>query len=599
MSTSGMHNAIMEAGGKDRAPMLAPVNACRNAKEMWKAIERLIRGENINKQDVETNLFWAFGKFTSKDGESLESYYSRSGFEGRVDKNDKNYQKEPSFLASMIENMKYEIDESKQINKTNTSLATEFESVITSLRYLGKTSEEDHPVEVAVFPKFDMPHHQSKLSPEDVESLAKKYDISLDLHPCAPSEGWMMDQLLEEVIGKGARGKIFRETFFEMKWWKDKIFFIDRRSIPDAMAWRHHDLYGNDMFPGDGFSVEDVKTLAKKVIDLRPVHPGLLFFADVATVCDFLGFHPIFNDTEGNIEQNTTPLFPVGQPILDKTESKLEVEVEDPKVIAIGKRKKLKQLGMMLRKSRRMMKRRRPENEHNSAHLSLRESANESVHNYFDIDGQKDKESPHRIEPFVNKFNKPLYADKEEVFLSRSNAAERGSQGLNIEEGESFCPGEIYVPKWGIPWRCRIDSHMWCRELMVHLAPPAVQEESNALTNSIAFDRAWFSLARGAMAQINILERFENLQEDYSKLAETHDECSDTVWKLVTARKLHLMYDKLFEKGYPFVMKIASGYRHSVAGLLKIHPDPAPAGGSAAPTISSALVVPPPSKKKI
>ncbi|GJS56719.1 RNA-directed DNA polymerase, eukaryota, reverse transcriptase zinc-binding domain protein [Tanacetum coccineum] len=44
---------------------------------------------------------------------------------------------------------------------------------------------------------------------------------------------------------------------------------------------------------------------------------------------------------------------------------------------------------------------------------------------------------------------------------------------------------------------------------------------------------------------------------------------------------------------YPFVAKIASGYRHSVADLLKFHPDPAPAGGSSAPTISTALAGPP------
>ncbi|GJW90883.1 integrase, catalytic region, zinc finger, CCHC-type containing protein [Tanacetum coccineum] len=35
------------------------------------------RGESINVQDLETNLYWGFGKFTSRDGESLESYYSR------------------------------------------------------------------------------------------------------------------------------------------------------------------------------------------------------------------------------------------------------------------------------------------------------------------------------------------------------------------------------------------------------------------------------------------------------------------------------------------------------------------------------------------
>nr|GEV54322.1 hypothetical protein [Tanacetum cinerariifolium] len=74
------------AGSKDRPPMLAPgidndiystVDACPNACEMWKAIERLKQGESINVQDLETNLYWEFGKFTSQDGESLESYYSR------------------------------------------------------------------------------------------------------------------------------------------------------------------------------------------------------------------------------------------------------------------------------------------------------------------------------------------------------------------------------------------------------------------------------------------------------------------------------------------------------------------------------------------
>nr|GEZ84171.1 hypothetical protein [Tanacetum cinerariifolium] len=57
------HNAIMEAGGKDRLPMLAPgiyndiystVDACPNACEIWKAIERVKQGESINVQDLET-----------------------------------------------------------------------------------------------------------------------------------------------------------------------------------------------------------------------------------------------------------------------------------------------------------------------------------------------------------------------------------------------------------------------------------------------------------------------------------------------------------------------------------------------------------------
>nr|GFA79875.1 hypothetical protein [Tanacetum cinerariifolium] len=53
------------------------VDACPNACEMWKAIESLKQGESINVKDLETNLYWKFRKFTSQDGESLESYYSR------------------------------------------------------------------------------------------------------------------------------------------------------------------------------------------------------------------------------------------------------------------------------------------------------------------------------------------------------------------------------------------------------------------------------------------------------------------------------------------------------------------------------------------
>ncbi|GKA79961.1 retrovirus-related pol polyprotein from transposon TNT 1-94 [Tanacetum coccineum] len=53
------------------------VDACKTAHDMWIAIERLQQGESLNKQDVKTSLFWEFGRFTSRDGESIESYYSR------------------------------------------------------------------------------------------------------------------------------------------------------------------------------------------------------------------------------------------------------------------------------------------------------------------------------------------------------------------------------------------------------------------------------------------------------------------------------------------------------------------------------------------
>ncbi|GKE09460.1 hypothetical protein Tco_1413011 [Tanacetum coccineum] len=53
------------------------LDACKTTHEMWIAIERLQQGKSLNIQYVKTNLFWEFGKFTSHDGESMESYYSR------------------------------------------------------------------------------------------------------------------------------------------------------------------------------------------------------------------------------------------------------------------------------------------------------------------------------------------------------------------------------------------------------------------------------------------------------------------------------------------------------------------------------------------
>ncbi|GJZ04509.1 hypothetical protein Tco_0537784 [Tanacetum coccineum] len=60
---------------------------------------------------------------------------------------------------------------------------------------------------------------------------------------------------------------------------------------------------------------------------------------------------------------------------------------------------------------------------------------------------------------------------------------------------------------------------MWCREL-VHLAPPAVHEESNALDNATALERAW--------------------------LVETHAGCEDTIRQLMHARQLSQHNSRLY-----------------------------------------------------
>ncbi|GJS05920.1 hypothetical protein Tco_0362716, partial [Tanacetum coccineum] len=65
---------IMTGIGND---IYSTVDACKTTHDMWIAIARLQQGESLNKQDVKTSLFLEFGRFTSRDGESIESYYSR------------------------------------------------------------------------------------------------------------------------------------------------------------------------------------------------------------------------------------------------------------------------------------------------------------------------------------------------------------------------------------------------------------------------------------------------------------------------------------------------------------------------------------------
>nr|GFB83851.1 hypothetical protein [Tanacetum cinerariifolium] len=60
-----------------RDEIYSTVDACQTAQEIWEAIERLQQGESLNIKDIKTNLFWEFNKFTSHDGETMESYYTR------------------------------------------------------------------------------------------------------------------------------------------------------------------------------------------------------------------------------------------------------------------------------------------------------------------------------------------------------------------------------------------------------------------------------------------------------------------------------------------------------------------------------------------
>nr|GEX74028.1 hypothetical protein [Tanacetum cinerariifolium] len=381
------------------------------------------------------------------------------------------------------------------------ALCLSFLSVINSFPsgILGKMAEEDQPAEVVVVPKFDMPYHQSTLSLKDVKYLAKRYDILLDLHPYAPA-------------GKGARGKIFRETFSVPLGLLFKAKLAMTRDFPGF-----HPILKDTRGNGNRSVCNTLKPVFKYLVTKRP----LVFFKcvnditlgwqaldDGDNIIDKLSFgakgfsthisassgsdgpiwrihgkgalhsmseylcFPFFSDVtivkgaavinKKPIVQHTTPTLPVGQAISDKTYHQLEVEVEDPKALVAKEKKKAQAARVATRKRENQKKSKgdamtvqsgsNEENDggqnalvdkHNSAHLSPRESANESVHNYVNVDGDKSWESTPWIEPFVNQLGKPLNADREEMFLFESNASDlRANDRPSMLERGNYIPWE-------------------------------------------------------------------------------------------------------------------------------------------------------------
>ncbi|GJU81114.1 hypothetical protein Tco_1283479 [Tanacetum coccineum] len=229
-----------------------------------------------------------------------------------------------------------------------------------------------------------MGSYSSTMKPSDVKALTHKYKIPRDLHPVAVSSEWTMDRLDDDCIGlyeqyfefaglrvpfstfpscqelgtfhvthlqlvptgvfyklskqgdwfsfekragKDFRGKILNETFSCMKKWKGRFFFIDRRAIPDAMCWRHHDSDISDPAPKDGFDEADVVTLTHQPIDIRGI-PTTAFCAGLAVTREFPKFLSFVKDPRQCDE--TIP---------GKTDSQQRVETSDPKIVATRIRK--------------------------------------------------------------------------------------------------------------------------------------------------------------------------------------------------------------------------------------------------------------------
>nr|GFC05399.1 ribonuclease H-like domain-containing protein [Tanacetum cinerariifolium] len=55
----------------------AAVDSCETAQEIWLRVQQMRKGFDIGIQEKKAKLFNEWERFTSTDGESIESYYHR------------------------------------------------------------------------------------------------------------------------------------------------------------------------------------------------------------------------------------------------------------------------------------------------------------------------------------------------------------------------------------------------------------------------------------------------------------------------------------------------------------------------------------------
>nr|GEY80774.1 hypothetical protein [Tanacetum cinerariifolium] len=152
--------------------------------------------------------------------------------------------------------------------------------------------------------KFDMHVYTFFLTSDEVKNLTVEYTIPLDLHPCIHPSGLTINKLPLDNI--------------------------------DAIPWKHQDSSVADP-PPNGVHAKEIRRLCKNVIDLRPVHPAMLYAIGLTNIWKHVGHHSVFKDGEGIVATSMSHFlkFPMAG---GKFDHQKVVEDENERVLA-AKRK--------------------------------------------------------------------------------------------------------------------------------------------------------------------------------------------------------------------------------------------------------------------
>ncbi|GKA08046.1 hypothetical protein Tco_0687377, partial [Tanacetum coccineum] len=233
------------------------------------------------------------------------------------------------------------------------------------------------------------------------------------------------------------------------------------------------------------------------------------------------------------ITQRTTGPLPVNQSLPEKTARLKEVEISDPKIVAIRERK------ARAAAKKRAERKRAADGEGGSKGKTKRRKVSAVRAEEEDSTEEASSASPLRtVAPNPSFLLKDVddagtaeSREDEHVSVPRHDSANTSIHNYAADHDESFDEsgghGETVETHHADETRLTEAPVILRRQLSKTL------EEMNAYDNNTAMERAWFSIARGAMAQNDALLRFEALYDAHLVLKER---CEDVTRQLVSTR---------------------------------------------------------------
>ncbi|GJU88906.1 hypothetical protein Tco_1301329 [Tanacetum coccineum] len=392
----------------------------------------------------------------------------------------------------------------------------------------------------------------------------------------------------ERRLGKQGQGKIFNEFCMNLKHWKDRFFCIDHRA--KEIRWLCENVI--DLHPVHPAMLYAVGlTTVWKHVGHHPV------FKDgegtVATsMSQFLKFPMAGGVRVGKgtalaaneaIPQHTTPPLPSGTQIPEKSDHQKVFEYENERVLAgkrkaqaakdraVGKRaategtsrrtkkKKTAPLSFALSDSEADGSNRSGFNTHhsasplniiipNKAELTTGEDTTKVNSPLSEPSNPSDEDAHHTRDETTHthafgstgRVSSSSGGSHHQAFPRRNLGGSRIGSSLR---GDTDLPAP-FVPAWSLTTHSILNDVESCRDMMIHLATPAAQDQQNRLSDYQALQRSWFKLGRGSLAQIDILRRDEALNEDYGELCVSH-RC---IWVVSKRRRILLKMLAVVEK---------------------------------------------------